>query len=46
VCLNGIKGLNKGKSCYKTTNRKAVLQLTFFDAKGIIHHEFVLENRL
>jgi hypothetical protein len=28
MCFNGIKGSKKGKSRYKTMNRKAVLQLT------------------
>jgi hypothetical protein len=27
VCLNGIKGLKKGESCYKAMHGKAILQL-------------------
>jgi hypothetical protein len=27
VCVNGIKGSKKDESCYKTMNRKAILQL-------------------
>jgi hypothetical protein len=44
VCLNDTKCSKKGLESEEKLQVKTMLT-AFFDARGIIHHEFVLEKR-
>jgi transposase len=45
VCLNGIKGSKAAQKTKMQKSRVKTMFTAFFDAKGIIHHEFVLEKQ-
>jgi hypothetical protein len=45
VCLNGIKGSKAAQKVRMQKSWVKTMLTAFFDAKDIIHHEFVPENQ-
>jgi hypothetical protein len=45
VCLSGIKGSKKGSESENQKLRVKTMLTAFFNAKTIIHHEFVSEKQ-